>query len=94
MTFGDKLRALRMAKGASQRRLAGLLSMDPAYLSRIEHDVLNHLPSVEMIRRFVKALKLTQDEADDLYVLARHLPPDVEHKLLAKPQLFKRVRRA
>lgn len=93
MTFGYKLKELRMARGASQRGLAALLKMDAAYLSRIENDVPNHMPSAETIQRIIKALRLTQTEGDMLFTLASRLPPDIESKLLSKPQLFEKVRR-
>lgn len=83
-----------MARGASQRGLAASLKMDTAFLSRIENDVLNYPPSVETIQRVIKALRLTQVESDTLFTLANRLPPDVENKLLSKPQLFERIRRA
>lgn len=83
-----------MARGASQRALAALLKTDAAYLSRVEHDAPRHTPSIDTIQRIVKALRLTRAEADELYTLANHLPPDIESKLIAKPQLFERIRRA
>lgn len=82
-----------MARGASQRGLAALLKMDAAYLSRIENNAPNHTPSAESIQRIIKALRLTQAEADALFTLASRLPPDIESKLLSKPQLFEKVRR-
>lgn len=94
MTFGSKLKELRGLRGATQRGLAALLNMDAAYLSRIENDIPNHLPSTETIQKIIKALKLSRAESDALFTLAKRLPPDVESKLLSRPQLYERVRRA
>lgn len=93
MTFGQKLKSLRGGRVVKQRELAALLDMDAAYLSRIENDVPNHLPSVPTIQRMAKALDLSMAEADDLYLLANRIPPDVEIKLITKPHLLNEVRK-
>lgn len=92
MTFGRKLRELR--GGITQKVLAGKLKMDTAYLSRIENDMPNHLPSVETIQRIIKALKVDREDADHLFTLANKLPPEVMSKLLSKPWLFDGIRKA
>jgi transcriptional regulator with XRE-family HTH domain len=94
MTFGGKLKRLRGGRAVSQRALALALKIDAAYLSRLETGESKYTPSVGMIQRIVKALKLSRAEADELFVLAKKLPPDVERKLLSKPELFEKVRRA
>jgi transcriptional regulator with XRE-family HTH domain len=93
MTFGHKLKSFRGSRVVSQKELAALLQMDTAYLSRMESDTPNHLPGIITISRISKALKLNTQEADELYVLAKKLPPDVEQKLLAKPSLLDKVRK-
>jgi transcriptional regulator with XRE-family HTH domain len=94
MTFGNKLKRLRGGRAVSQRALALALNVDAAYLSRVESSAAKYTPNVETIQRIAKALKLSRDEADELYVLANKLPPDIERKLLSRPQLFQEVRRA
>jgi transcriptional regulator with XRE-family HTH domain len=94
MTFGNKLKRLRGGRAVSQKELAFALNVDAAYLSRVESSAAKYTPNVETIQRITKALKLSRDEADELYVLANKLPPDVENKLLSRPQLFEKVRRA
>lgn len=93
MTFGYKLKSLRGARVISQRELAEALEMDSAYLSRMENDVANHLPSVQSIERIAAALNLERAESDHLYVLANKLPPDVARKLISNPRLLDRVRK-
>lgn len=93
MTFGQKLKSLRVGRGVKQRELAALLDMDTAYLSRVENDLPNHLPSVPTIRRIAKALDLRMSEADELYILAKKIPPDVEIKLITKPHFLNEVRK-
>jgi len=94
MTFGRKLKSLRVSGGLAQRELAALLQMDAAYLSRIENDVPNHMPGPTTIERMVKALGLERGAADELFALAGKIPPDVLNKMLAQPKLFERIRRA
>lgn len=92
MTFGHKLKSLRGGRVVSQKALAAKLEMDTAYLSRIENDVPNHLPSVATILRIIKALSLNAQDADSLYVLANKIPPDVAAKLLRFPDLWGVIR--
>lgn len=94
MSFGRKLKSLRVSGGLTQRELAALLEMDAAYLSRIENDKPNHTPEAATIGRVIKALNLERVEADRLFALAGKVPPDVLKKMLGKPELFERIRRA
>lgn len=94
MTFGSTLREIRAARNITQRELAALIQMDAAYLSRIENDVPNHTPGPTTIDKMGKALGLKVREVDELYAQAGKVPPDVLKKLLAKPQLFAKIRRA
>lgn len=75
----------------TQRTLASLMKMDTAYLSRIENDYHNHLPSQETIERFVRHLGVKY--SDELHALAGKIPVDVERILLAHPEMFKLVRK-
>lgn len=94
MTFGLKLKMLRGGRAVSQRALAETLKIDTAYLSRIETGAAVYTPNVETIQNISKALKLSRSEADELYVLANKLPPDIAEKLLSRPELFQRIRKA
>lgn len=94
MSFGQHLRYLRSAREISQRQLAERLEMDPAYLSRVEHDHQQYVPNLGTLTRIIKALDLQQKDADGLFVAAGKLPPDVHAKLLEHPQLFSRIRKA
>lgn len=94
MKFGKQLKRLRAAREISQRELAERLEMDRAYLCRIESDTPNHTPGVETISRIIKALELHEQGADDLFIAAKRLPPDILAKLLEQPRLFSRIRRA
>ena len=93
-SFGFKLRSLRGSRAITQRELSARKGIDTGLLSRMETGEARYLPNVETIQRLIRALDLSQSEADSLYVLARRIPPDVEDKILAKPELFARIRKA
>lgn len=93
MRFGERLRQIRQARGMTQRALAEGLRMDVAYLSRIENDYLNHLPARDTIERIVEVLRGTTEESDELHVLAKKLPADVERILFEQPKVMRMVRR-
>jgi transcriptional regulator with XRE-family HTH domain len=93
MNFGTKLKHLRMEAHLSQRALAEAVGMDTAYLSRIETGAHTFAPTVDTIGKFVAALKLHTAKADELYIAAGRIPPDVESALLASPDLLPKVRR-
>lgn len=92
MDFGTKLKHLRMEAHLSQRELAAAVGMDTAYLSRIETNTHAYPPNAETIAKFVRALKLHTLKADELYVAAGRVPPDVESALLTYPDLLQKVR--
>jgi hypothetical protein len=68
--------------------------MDPAYLSRVEHDHQQYVPNLDTLKRIIEALDLQQKDADGLFVAAGKLPPDIHAKLLDQPRLFSRIRKA
>lgn len=94
LTFGHALRRVRGGKGITQRTLAEMTGIDTAILSRLETGEARYLPNAETIQKIINALQLDQAHADTLFMLAGRLPPDVEKKLLSRPQLFKRIRNA
>src|SRR5208337_2487069 len=72
--FGAKLRELRQEKGLTLRALAEAAGVDFTYLSKIENDRVEHLPSVETIRDLAQAL---EGDAMELLQLANKLPPEL-----------------
>ncbi len=77
MTFGERVKELRKARGVSQRDLAGRVGIDFTYLSKIENDRMEP-PSEDTIRRIAEALDAS---ADDLLVLADRFPSDLADDL-------------
>jgi len=72
--FGARLRELRQEKGMTLRTLAEAAGVDFTYLSKIENERVEHLPSVETIRDLAHAL---EEDAMELLQLANKLPPEL-----------------
>lgn len=92
-SFGQLLRQGRLAKGLSQKDLAGKLrkadggSLSPQYLNDIEHDRRN-APSSDVIQQLAKLLDLSEDR---LMVAANRLPDDIRELGLKKPEILEQV---
>ena len=74
VTFGQKLRELRLEKGMTLRALAEAAGVDFTYLSKIENDKVGYLPGAETIRDLAQALDA---DAIGLLQLANKLPPEL-----------------
>lgn len=72
--FGTKLRELRQERGMTLRALAEAAGVDFTYLSKIENDRVEHLPSAETIRDLAQALEV---DAMELLKLANKVPPEL-----------------
>jgi transcriptional regulator with XRE-family HTH domain len=68
--FGEKLRALRAARGILQRDMAAALEVSAAYLSALEHG-RRGAPSAGLIHQICDYLGLIWDDADELRNLAK-----------------------
>lgn len=66
-TFGAKVHTLRTAAGLSQRALAEKLGCDFSYISKIEHDRGEYLPSVTLISQLSETL---HGDTEELLALA------------------------
>jgi transcriptional regulator with XRE-family HTH domain len=60
ISFGEKLRQLRLAKGFTQEQLANELGVEISQISRIERGVIN--TSVTTIHAISKTLKIDVSE--------------------------------
>ena len=75
MTLGQRIRELRQARKLTQRQLAGMAGIDFTYLSKIENDRLEHMPSLQTIRNLARDLGADELELMDL---ANKVPPVLE----------------
>lgn len=74
--FGQRLRALREARGISQAELAAALHVSAAYLSALEHGHRGR-PSAGLIHQVNEFFGLIWDDAEELVRLARVSHPRV-----------------
>lgn len=66
MTFGNHIKTLRKKRRMTQRELADQLGVNFTYISKIENDKLEVLPSEDLIRRMAGVLAADAEELLDL----------------------------
>ena len=74
--FGARLRALRKARGLSQKHMAEALGVSPAYLSALEHGHRGK-PSWALVQKAIGYFNIIWDEADELERLAWSSDPRI-----------------
>jgi transcriptional regulator with XRE-family HTH domain len=67
--FAAKVRALRRARGVSQKEMAAALGVSPAYLSALEHGRRSP-PNWAMVQKIIGYFNVIWDEADEIQRLA------------------------
>jgi transcriptional regulator with XRE-family HTH domain len=90
MTFGERVRELRRAKGLTLRSLAEKVGVNFTYLSKIENGKLDFgdYPGEGLIRRLAKALKADEDE---LLLLAEKVPESIRRRVIQRPDAFRKL---
>lgn len=83
MTFGERLRALRLEHNFTQRELAERLDVSFTYLSKLENDRMEHPPSEEFIYSLAEEL---DENPDALLLLARRIPSDIAETIIENPE--------
>jgi transcriptional regulator with XRE-family HTH domain len=74
MHFGERIKALRAARGMKLRELARRVSLSAGYLSQLENGVGVGVPSQDTIRTLARALEADETE---LILLAGKMPSEV-----------------
>ena len=74
--FAARVRALRRARGVSQKEMAAALGVSPAYLSALEHGRRSP-PNWAMVQKIIGYFNVIWDEADELQRLAELSHPRV-----------------
>jgi PAS domain S-box-containing protein len=83
MTFGQRIRELRQAKGLTQRDLARQAGISYAYVSKLETGTMTP-PRHKIIQRLAKVLGATERETDEIFGLAGKIPHDLLGKVNAE----------
>ena len=89
MTFGERLRALRLERRVNQKELAAAAGIDVTYLSKVENARMEP-PAEETIRRLAAALEV---EPTELLLLARKVPSDL-NPIITRSTIVPRFLRA
>jgi PAS domain S-box-containing protein len=76
MTFGQRLRELRKAKGMTQRELAQKTGISFAYVSKLETGAMPP-PRQKIIVALAKVLGANNTDTDELFGLAKKMPSDL-----------------
>lgn len=74
--FGEKVRSLRRRSGMSQKAMAEMIGVTPAYLSALEHGHRG-APGWALVQRIITSLNVIWDEAEELQQLAELSHPRV-----------------
>jgi transcriptional regulator with XRE-family HTH domain len=87
MRFGDRIRAIRTAKGFSQRALGERVGVSFTYISKVENGKLyfGDYPSEDLIRRLATALDTDEEE---LLLLAEKIPEPIRRRFFEQPDAF------
>jgi PAS domain S-box-containing protein len=80
MTFGQRLRELRIARGITQRELAEKTGISFAYVSKLETDTMQP-PRENIILALSSVLGVNDADMDDLFGLAKKMPPDLRRQI-------------
>lgn len=87
MSFGQRVRQLRKAKGLTLRGLASQVSVGFTYLSRVEtgNMTCGDYPSEALIHRLAETL---DGDETELLLLAEKIPEPVRARVLERPDAF------
>lgn len=96
--FGEFVKAKRMEKGISLRKLAEELDIVPAYMSDIEKG-RRYPPDKEKIYKIAEVLTLDQEDTDTLFDLAAYsrangVSPDLSDYVMGVDNLRTALRKA
>ena len=83
MSFGQRLRELRLERRINQRDLANKVGIDFTYLSKIENNRMSP-PAADTIVKLARAL---QADTDELLLLAHKVPSDIQPVITRSPTL-------
>ena len=88
MTFGERVRQLRLSKKLSLRKLAPKVGVGFTYLSRVETGNMTYgdYPSDALIHRIADVL---EGDEEELLILAKRIPKPIHKRVLQRPDAFR-----
>ncbi len=91
VTFGNLLRATRVAHGYSLRKFAELIDVSPTYLSQVEQGKIERPPTAERVRKMAEVLGQNEDQ---WIALAGRMPDDLAAIIKNEPEAIPALLRA
>jgi len=90
MTFGQRVRDLRIAQSMTQLELAERLDVSMSYISKVERGRLQSgdYPSEKFIHKLADELRTSEDE---LLLLADKVPASIRKRIQQRPALFQKL---
>ncbi len=90
MSFGERVRELRLESGLTQQELANRLRVSVSYISKVENEKLHFgdYPSEKFIHKLADALVADEDE---LLVLTDRVPKAIRKRVRERPNEFRRL---
>ncbi len=88
--FGKKLKALRLEKEISQRKLAELVGIDFTYISKIESGTMD--PPAE--DKIIKMAEVLGEDPDIMLVAAKKVPKELQKIITENKEIPVFLRRA
>lgn len=87
MTFGERVRQLREAKGLSLRKLSPKVGVGFSYLCRVETGTMTYgdYPSDALIHRLADVL---EGDEEELLLLAERIPKPIQKRVFQRPDAF------
>jgi transcriptional regulator with XRE-family HTH domain len=88
MKFGERLRALREARGLGLREFARKSGLSPTYLSRVENGKENEPKKEETLLKLAEAL---EEDPDFFLASVGVISSDVRKRMQLNPRLFAKL---
>jgi len=85
--FGTKIKELRQAKDLTLKELSEKSGIGITYLSKIENNKTG-IPAIETIKKLIAALDVNKEMQEELFRLAKQLPPDIQDSVTKSKALF------
>ena len=90
MSFGERVKELRLQRKLTQQKVAEKIGVTVGYISKVEKERLQFgdYPSEKFIHKLAEALQCDEDE---LLLVTDRVPPAIQMRVLERPEAFRRI---
>ena len=90
MSFGERVKELRLQRKLTQQKVAEKIGVTVGYISKVEKERLQFgdYPSEKFIHKLAEALQCDEDE---LLLVTDRVPPAIQMRVLERPEAFWRI---